>query len=164
MSIFDDLNERYARFEAAQTLQHNLLIKAVGALPGGFGKHIGLTVLHWHDEDGKAGARYIRLGVGAPESFEEKPWVSLTSMNGVVSFSLAVTVDSNLPLRPRMTYVFEGTVRFCPDGYDFAFKGLPSPIIVSPEKVIAGELSAVYDALVESLYKSFDPSLIEIRN
>ena len=164
MSIFDDLNERYARFEAAQTLQHNLLTKAVGSLPGGFGKYIGLTEPFFYDDDGKNGKRYIRLGVGAPESFEEKAWLSLGSRAGVVSFSLAVTVDSRLPLQSRMTYVFEGTVRFCPGGYDFAFKGLPSPIIVSPEKVIAGELDAVYAALVESLFKSFDPSLIEIRN
>ncbi|MNI65441.1 hypothetical protein D3C73_1209500 [compost metagenome] len=63
-----------------------------------------------------------------------------------------------------MTYVFEGTLRFCPAGYDFAFKGLPDPIIVSPEDVKKGELSAVYNALVESLQKSFDPALIEIRN
>lgn len=163
MSIFEELNEQYERYDAALTLQHNLLAKSVGALSAGFGGFLGLTKAHWHDEEGKRGERYIRLGVGAPKAFEEKIWPQFTSIGGVVDFSLAVTLESDSATYRRYTYVFEGKAQFNSDGYEYRFKGIDYPVVLTATQVEAEDFSDVYRVLVDKLKGEFDPDSILIK-
>lgn len=163
MSIFDELNEQYAQFDAALTLQHQLLTKSVGDLAVGYEKYLGITVKNWFNADGTIGGRYIRLGTGSPERFEEKSWFQLTSSDGVVDFSIAITLESEDSAYPRFVFVFEGQAKFVNEGYEFSFKGIPYTILVGAAEVKSQDLSPVYDALTMALRSKLDLSSITIR-
>ncbi|MBA2927069.1 hypothetical protein G9Q86_00685 [Pseudomonas sp. CCUG 57209] len=162
MSIIEELNEQYERYDAALTLQHNLLTKSLGGLSVGLGSYLGLTKAHWNDKEGKRGDRYVRLGVGAPNVFEEKMWPQLPSTGGVVEFSLAVTLECETATYQRYTFVFEGRLQFSSGGYEYRFQGIDSPIVISAAEVEADDFTSVYRALVDKLKKAFDPASIVI--
>lgn len=163
MSIIDELNEQYEIYDAALTLQHNLLIKSLGALSGGFASYLGLLKAHWHHADGKRGDRYVRLGTGAPKSFEEKVWPQLTSVDGIVEFSLAVTLESENATFKRYTFVFEGEAKFVAEGYEYRFKGIDYPVILSAEEVESEDFRELYKVLIDQLKSNFDPDSVLIK-
>jgi hypothetical protein len=161
-TVFQEIQNDFEVREAAIQLQLNLLSKAVGKMAAGFGNYLGLPAPRWNHLDGKAGDFYIRLGEGSANSFKEKPWMQLSSLGGVVSFSLAVTVDSE-DREIRTTYVFDMKVRFCGDGYQFDLNDNVHQIL-SVDEVQGGVFDPVYSMIVTQLKALLDPSKIFIKN
>lgn len=162
MSIFDDLNEQYVQYDAALTLQHQQLVRAVGDMAVGYERFLGITKTHWFNDDGTKGERYVRLGVGDPDRFQEKGWFQLSSVGGSVDFSIAITLESPESVYPRFTFVFEGNACFVDEGYEFTFEGIPYPIVVSPLKVKNLDFNSVHDALTLALKSEIDPSKVAV--
>lgn len=162
MSIFDELNEQYGRFEAALNAQHQILVKILGDFTSGYEKYLGLTSRHWHHDDGKMGDRYVRLGTGSPDNFKELPWFQFGSSAGTVAFSFAVTLETREGKisTARCTYVFEGKLTSDSDKCSFDFDGLPAPFVLSDDEAKRGEFEAIYAALTNVLRQKFDPSSI----
>lgn len=163
MSVFDELNAQYAKFDAALQLQCHLLVKSIGELAIGFEKYLGLPHTYWFKEDGKRGERYVRLGTGTPKTFKEQAWPTYTALDGVVSFSLALTLTDLEPGTPRFHFVFEGTVQFGQDGYEYRFNGLDSPVVLSATEVESGDFKKVYDELVFLVKSKLNPESILIK-
>jgi hypothetical protein len=162
MSIIDELNEQYLRYDAAMTLQHNLLAKSLGALSAGFASYLGLEKAYWHHEDGKKGDRYVRLGVGAPEAFEEKIWPQFNSLGGIIHFPLAVTLEAEDATYKRYNFVFEGSAQFVPEGYQYQFKGVDQPVVLPAHEVEEEDFRELYKVLIEQLKRKIDPDSILI--
>ncbi|WP_433785466.1 hypothetical protein [Pseudomonas frederiksbergensis] len=160
MTLFEQLRERYTDFDAAWAEQMTLLISAAENMTSGLGGYLGLPTPCWHHEDGKAGDKYIRLGKGSGEDFEETQ--NLTGSQGVVSFSLALVVDSPSAHRERFTFVFEYDLKFCETGYLFQIK-LIGDVVVSAANARAGRFEQVYNAMLEALHQTLDPSRILIQ-
>ncbi|NIF15647.1 hypothetical protein [Pantoea sp. Cy-639] len=163
MSVFDELNAQYAKFDAAINLQCHLLVKSIGELAIGFEKYLELPHIHWFQEGGKRGDRYVRLGTGTPKTFKEQAWPTYTALDGVVSFSLALTLTDSESGSPRFHFVFEGTVQFGQDGYEYRFNGLEAPVILSAVEVESGDFKKVCDELVFLLKSRINPESILIK-
>ncbi|VVN67590.1 hypothetical protein PS726_00194 [Pseudomonas fluorescens] len=163
MAIFDELRDRYTQYDAALTLQLQLLSKTADLLVSNLGPYIGLPHPTWHKSDGEVGGRYIRLGTGKESSFEEKNWTELSSLGGVVDFTLALMIDAAEDKFPKQNLIFEISVSFCSDGYQFKIRSFPEPIVVSTEDVRNRKFNAVYDALVDRIKHIFDPARVEIQ-
>lgn len=162
MTLFEDIQRRYEDLEAAQLLQLNLLAKAAGNMASGFPTYLGLTAPRWTDRNGKVGDSYVRLGEGASDKFQEKRWMLLGSIGGVVPFSLAVTIQSS-DKSMQTTYVFEMSVKFCEDGYLFDLKDIVEPVVLSVEDVKQENFAPVYNLLLARLRTVLDPSKILIK-
>ena len=162
MSLYEAIQTSYEEREARMALQLNLLAKAAGNMASHFRHYLGLQTARWHHPDGKAGDDYIRLGTGSPNSFEEKPWMTLSSRNGVVPFSLAVTIVSEDRMF-RATYVFEMTVHFILDGYLFTL-GENDEELVSVDYVKADNFDPVHKMISARLMSLLDPAKIMIKN
>ena len=161
MSIYSDLQKRYESREVAIQAQLHLLSKSAGDLAAGFGSYLGLTSERWNHPGGKAGNRYVMLGEGSAASFKEKPWIALSSVNGKVDFSLALTLVSE-DRESRTTYVFDLGVQFTDDGYLFEVNG--QGVTISVDEVKAGNFESVYNLIVEKLMTQLDKSQILIKN
>ncbi|MFJ2982241.1 MULTISPECIES: hypothetical protein [unclassified Pseudomonas] len=161
MSIYSDLQRRYVSRETAIQAQLHLLSKSAGDIASGFGKYLGLPGDRWHHLDGKAGERYVRLGQGSASAFQEKRWIELSSLNGKVDFSIALTLVSE-DRESRACYVFDMSVRFCDAGYLFEING--QSVVLSVEDVKAGSFEPVYNQLVQILISRLDDSDILIKN
>lgn len=162
MSVYEDIQERFEKREAALSQQLHLLSKAAGDVASGLRLYLGLPSHRWTYPDGKVGDAYIRLGVGQKDRFEEKPWMTLSSKGGVVAFSLAVTVVSQSQ-EFRSIYVFNMSVQFCEDGYLFDVEG-DRQQIVSVDDVKAGDLDSVHEMIVSQLKSLLDPERILIKS
>lgn len=162
MSVYEDLQQRFEKREAALSLQLHLLSKAAGDVASGLRFYLGLPSPKWNYPDGKAGDAYIRLGVGEKDRFEEKPWMTLSSKGGVVSFSLAVTILSE-DREFRSIYVFNMSVCFCEGGYLFDVEG-DRQQVVSVDDVKSGNLDSVYEMIVSQLKALLDPERILIKS
>ncbi|OLS61873.1 hypothetical protein [Pseudomonas putida] len=161
MSIYADLQKRYESHETALHTQLHLLSKAAGDLAAGFGKYLGLPGERWNHPDGKVGERYVRLGEGSVDSFQEKRWIELSSSKGKVDFSIAITLVSE-DRDSRTTYIFSMGVQFCEDGYLFEVQG--HGVSLAIEAVKAGVFDPVYMLIVDRLVARLDPSSILIKN
>jgi hypothetical protein len=162
MTLFEQLRERYTNYDAALAEQMMLLIRAAENMTSGLGGYLELPTPCWHDEDGKAGGKYVRLGKGSGEDFEEAQWHELKGYQGVVSFSLALVVDSPSAHRERFTFVFEYDLKFCETGYLFQIKHI-GDTVVSAANARAGRFEQVYNAMLEALHQTLDPSRILIQ-
>lgn len=162
MTLFEQLRERYTDYDAALTEQITLLTRAAGNLTAGLGGYLGLPTPRWHNEDGKPGDKYVRLGTGSVDDFKETQWQMLSGLNGVVSFLVALTVDSPAAYRERFTFVFEFDLKFCEDGYLFQIKHV-GDVVVGASDVAGGRFEPVYNVMLEKLHDSLDPSKILIR-
>lgn len=160
MSLYSDLQKRYEARETAVQTQLHLLSKSVGDLASGFGKYLGLPGERWNHPDGKAGDRHIRLGEGSAAEFKEKHWSGLSSLNGKVEFSIALTLVAE-DRDSRTTYVFDMSVQFCDDGYLFDVNG--KGVILGVDAVKAGSFEPVYSQIVEILIARLDQSEILIK-
>jgi hypothetical protein len=161
MSLYADLQKRYETREAAIQAQLHLLSKAAADLASGFGKYLGLPGDRWNHPDGKIGDRYVTLGEGAGHAFKEKRWNELSSLNGKVDFSLALTIVSE-DRDSRTIYVFDMSVQFCDEGYLFDVNG--KGVILEVESVKSGSFEPVYNQIVEILIARLDQSKILIKN
>lgn len=161
MSLYSELQKQYESRETAMQAQLHLLSKSAGDLAAGFGKYLGLPSERWNHADGKVGERYVMLGEGSAGSFKEKRWIELSSLNGKVDFSLALTIVSE-DRESRATYVFDLTVSFTEDGYLFAVNNRGATISVDAVK--AGSFEPVYSLIVEMLKARLDKSQILIKN
>lgn len=161
MSLYSDLQKRYETRETAVQTQLHLLSKSAGDLASGFGKYLELPGDRWNHPDGKAGDRYVRLGEGSASAFKEKRWMELSSLNGTVNFSLALTVVSE-DRESRTIYVFDMSVQFCDDGYLFEVNG--KGVTLGVDDVKAGSFEPVYNLIVEKLITLLDQSQILIKN
>lgn len=162
MSLYEAIQTSYEEREARMALQLSLLAQAAGNMASHFRHYLGLQTARWHHPDGKAGDDYIRLGTGSAKSFEEKSWMTLSSRNGVVPFSLAVTIVSEDRMF-RTNYVFEMTVSFIIDGYLFTLEEGEEEL-VSVEYVKANNFDPVHKMLSARLMNVLDPSKIMIKN
>ncbi|QRK85088.1 hypothetical protein JN757_04730 [Pseudomonas granadensis] len=161
MSLYVDLQKRYETRETAIQAQLHLLSKAAGDLASGFGKYLGLPGDRWNHPDGKAGDRYVRLGEGAANAFKEKRWHELSSLNGKVEFSLALTIVSE-DRDNRTSYVFDLSVQFCDEGYLFDING--KGVTLEVDAVKSASFEPVYNQIVETLIARLDHSKILIKN
>lgn len=162
MTLFEQLRERYTDHDAALTEQLTLLTRAAGNMTAGFGGYLGLPTPRWHKADGEAGEKYVRLGTGSVGDFEETQWQALTGLDGVVSFSVALTVDSPAAYQERFTFFFDFDLQFCDDGYLFQIKHI-GDVVVNASDAAAGKFEPVYNAMLEKLHDVLDPSKILIR-
>ena len=162
MSLYEAMQSSYEEREARMALQLNLLAKAAGSMASHFRHYLGLQTARWHHPDGKAGDDYIRLGTGSAKSFEEKPWMMLSSRNGVVPLSLAVTIVSEDRMF-RATYVFEMTVQFIIDGYLFTLD-TGGEELVSVDYVKAENFDPIHKMISAQLINLLDPAKIIIKN
>lgn len=160
MSLYLELQKRYEARETALQSQLHLLSKAAADLATGLGQYLGLSGSRWHHPDGKAGDRYVRLGEGSAAAFKEKQWIELSSLKGVVGFSLALTLVSE-GRESRVTYVFDMGVRFSDEGYLFDVNGVG--VLLTVEDVKEGRFEPVYNQLVEKLMGWLDHSDILIK-
>ena len=160
MSIYAELQDRYENREAALNNQVLLLTKAASQLASHFAGYLGLLAPRWNHADGKVGDRYVRLGEGRAASFEEKNWSELSAIDGVVSFSIALTVVSD-DCQSRVTYVFPMSIEFIQTGY--LVKLLDSEAaMLTPAEVEAGLFGEIYSMLVDRLRSLLDPSKVLI--
>ncbi|WP_122523584.1 hypothetical protein [Pseudomonas viridiflava] len=162
MSAFAELQARYMSYEAAATIQHGLLTKAASEIVSGFESFLGLAGKRLPDVDGQKGHRYVRLGIGAPSEFKEINWHTLSSRGGVVSFSLALTLDDPASIS-RSTIVFELEVKFVEHGYEFKVKDLDTFTISAPDAVHK-RYEKIYEGLFNRIMKVYDPDRILIKN
>ena len=162
MSLYEAMQSSYEEREARMALQLNLLAKAAGSMASHFRHYLGLQTARWQHPDGKAGDDYIRLGTGSAKSFEEKPWMMLSSRSGVVPFSLAVTIVSEDRMF-RATYVFEMTVQFIIDGYLFTLD-TGGEELVSVDYVKAENFDPIHKMISAQLINLLDPAKIIIKN
>lgn len=161
MSLYSDLQKRYETRETAIQTQLHLLSKSAGDLASGFGKYLGLPADRWNHPDGKVGDRYVRLGEGSAAAFKDKHWPELSSLNGKVDFSIALTLVSE-DRNNRTTYVFDMSVQFCDGGYQFDVNG--KGVTLSVDAVKSGSFEPVYNQIVEMLIARLDQSKILIKN
>lgn len=162
MSIFEELRQRVVQHDSVLKIQLRLLAKAADEMVAGFGGYLGLPAQTWTHPDGTVGHRYVRLGVGDPNNFVEKSWLELSSYDGRVDFSLALTIDPQEVMIGRKTIVFEFSVRFVQEGYEFKFNGPDTPVILSAEDVKMQSFEKVYQVLVSRVEALFDSTKIEI--
>ncbi|SPO68127.1 hypothetical protein [Pseudomonas sp. JV241A] len=162
MSIYTDLQNRYENREAALAKQVYLLSKAAAGLSDSFGSYLGLPSPRWNNPEGKPGDYYVRLGVGERNAFEEKPWTQMSSLGGVVSFSIALTLVSE-DCYSRTTYVFPVSVEFVEGGYLFKLNE-GDQVLLSVAEVTSGAFSEVHSKMVERLTQILDPSKVLIKN
>lgn len=162
MSIYAALQDRYERREAALQNQVLLLTKAASKLAGNFRQYLGLPTPCWNRADGTAGDQYVRLGEGQAARFEEKPWTQLSAIDGVVSFSIALTMVSD-DCHSRTTYVFPMSIEFVPTGYLVKMNDAES-VLLTPVEVEANSFDEVYAKVVARLELLLDPSRVMISN
>ncbi|MCH5486749.1 hypothetical protein [Pseudomonas syringae] len=162
MSAYDEIRSRYASYEAAATLQLQLLSKAAVGLVNGFEKYLDLPQARLpNNDDGGLGQRYVRFGVGAPAEFEEKNWHALSSRGGVVDFSFAITLDEPAT-HSRAVIVFENSVQFVDHGYEFKIKGVDT-FTVGAADAVNNRFEAIYKALVDQLLNLYNSERIVIK-
>ncbi|UVK81431.1 hypothetical protein LOY46_17890 [Pseudomonas sichuanensis] len=162
MTIYTELQNRFEAREAALAKQVYLLSKAAAGLSDNFGKYLGLPSPRWNYPDGKAGDYYVRFGVGERSSFEEKPWTQMSSLDGVVSFSMALTLISEDRFA-RTIFVFPMSVEFFDTGYLFKLNE-GEQVLISVADVQSGAFDEVYSKMVARLGRILDPSQVLINN
>lgn len=162
MSVYEDIQDLFEKRESALSLQLHLLAKAAGDVAGGLRVYLGLPSPKWNYPDGKTGDAYVRLGVGQKSQFEEKPWPTLSSVGGVVSFTISVCIHTE-DRAFRAFYFFNMSVRFCDDGYLFEIEGERQQII-SVDDVKSGNFVSIHEMIVAQLKAVLDPERILIKN
>ena len=88
--------------------------------------------------------------------------MTLSSVGGVVAFTLAVTIVSE-DRDSRVVYFFNMSVRFCDEGYLFDIEG-DRQQIVSVDDVKSGNFDLVYALIVAQFKAVLDPDRILIKN
>ncbi|WP_182374904.1 hypothetical protein [Pseudomonas putida] len=161
MSIYAALQSRYESRETALNTQVFLLTKATSKLAANFGGYLGLPEPRWKRADNTSGDLYVRLGEGQGDRFEERPWTQLSAIDGVVTFSIALTMVSE-DCQSRTTYVFPMSIEFSEFGYLVKLNNNEF-VTLTPAEVEAGVFVEVYAKVVARLKTVLDPSKILIK-
>lgn len=162
MTIAQELDDQYGVYSARCNARHTKLAKAAGNIASGFIKYLGLTIPTWNKGDGTVGGDRVRLGVGEPESFEEKTWTQLSSMNdGSIHFSLSYTLASAATFR-AFHVIFELSIRIEDVGYRVTIKHRPKAVLLTADQVENQDFDTVYEEIVSGIRFCTDPASVVI--
>lgn len=163
MNRYEMLQKAFEDKKAALEAQLNLLAQAANHLVIGLGPYLGVPSPHWNHPDGRKGDQYVRLGVGVGKSFEEKRWMDLTAVDGVVEFAVSITVTSPSKTWGLASLNFAVSVQFTNYGYEFSIGESRQKVVLTAAEVEARQFDAVYIVLVQRLNSFFDPSTVLIK-
>lgn len=159
MSIYNELSQQYKRLFEKQQARLHLMSSAANALAVGFERYLSIPDVTWTDSQGKQ-QRYVRLGTGDEHSFQEIDYLRLSSIDGVVDFSIALTVEQDAHFGLRQVVIFEFSVSLNSESFDFSVKKLPINLSVGIDDKDKQRFDPIYAALVERLMYIFDPDRV----
>lgn len=155
MAIIDDLNSKYAAYRNAQIAQLNTLCSAAGKMVYGFGEYLGLANMSWTNPSSGQVLDYVRLGKGDENTFEEMDRYKLSSLNGVVSFSISITLEIGPNNYPKTHIIFPLSIREIESGFEFSGKDFPNSMLVEKDPG-NGQFDPVYSAIVANISRIYD--------
>jgi len=159
MSIYSELSQQYKTSFAKQQARLHLMANAANAFTVGFERYLGVPDHTWTDSKGEQ-QRYVRLGVGDENAFQEISYLELSSIGGVIDFSIALTVEQDAHFGLRQVVVFEFSVSVSEENFEFVVKKMPINLSVKMLDKDAHRFDPVYAALVDRLMYLFDPERV----
>ncbi|MEN5111302.1 hypothetical protein ABE521_20885 [Pseudomonas sp. TWI672] len=162
MKQYEELDSMYSQYTAKANAQDMVLKKFVNALAAGLPAYLGLPENAWYRADGRKGGARVRLGLGKPESFDEKTWLEIpTFTDGSVNFSVAYSLVSGGDENPYHI-VFELKVECYPEFFVVQLKHHEQDLHVSADQEDKNRFNDVYSAMVEGIKRVSDPARIKI--
>ncbi|MBT9268077.1 hypothetical protein KKQ10_24685 [Pseudomonas sp. MG-9] len=159
MSIYSEISQQYKKLFERQQARLFMMSSAASAFAAGFERYLSIPDITWTDSKGDQ-QRYVRLGTGDEHNFNEVGFLKLSSLNGVVHFSVALTVEQDAHSGYRQVVVFQFTVSISGDNFEITAKDLPLTLSVNIDDKDKQRFDPIYAALVERLMNMFDPEKI----
>lgn len=156
MSQFKELSMRFAEFRAARLDQLRRLTTQAQNFTLALQDFLELPAETWINHKDGVETAYVRLGSGTPQSFEEKGPHEFSSLNGVVEFSVSVTLETGPGLFPKTHHIFQLSVAALNGGYEFSSKDFDGSFKVAAADDSFHSYEQLCAALVNTLKDSYD--------
>ncbi|MDN7144141.1 hypothetical protein KC131_26190 [Pseudomonas sp. JQ170] len=156
MSVFKELSHWRAEYNAARMEQLNRLSDRAQRLVGALQNYLGLDSPHWVNPKDGVVMNYVRMGSGSPQHFEEKGRHELSSIDGVMAFSVAITLENAPDQYPKTHHVFQLEVIARQGGYEFSSRDFDGSFLVGATEEADHAYEGVCTAIVNELKKSYD--------
>ncbi len=160
MSVFKELSARRGEYQAARIAQLDRLSAQALRFVRALERYLGMPSPHWVNPTDGVASRYVRLGQGSPERFKEVGRHELSSLDGTVDFSVAVTVESGPDNYPKTHHVFQLEVAALEGGYKFSSRDFDGVFLVSAAEDADHVYEGICTAVVNELKKAYDVSRV----
>ncbi|WP_415760308.1 hypothetical protein [Pseudomonas sp. LT1P18] len=160
MSEFKELSQRYAECRAANSDQLRRLVGQARQFALALEDYLGLPAKTWTNNQEGNEMAYVRVGQGQSQNFEEKYPHEFSSLNGVVDFSVSVTLESAPSQYPKTHHIFQFAVAAIEGGYEFTSKDFGGSFKVGAAEDAFHAYEQLCAAVVNTLKNSYDVSKI----
>ncbi|WP_038609009.1 hypothetical protein [Pseudomonas alkylphenolica] len=156
MSVFKELSHRRAEYNAARMEQLDRLSAQAQRFVGALQRYLGLDSPHWVNPKDGVVMKYVRMGSGSPQNFEEKGRHEFSSVDGVLDFSVAITLENAPDQFPKTHHVFQLEVTAKQGGYEFYSRDFDGSFLVGAAEEADHAYEGVCTAIVNQLKNSYD--------
>lgn len=120
MSVFKELSIRFQEHKKALHEQRGRLAVQAQRFQSALENYLQLQSKTWINPKTGIEQSYVRLGKGDKDLFETCSPMELGTRDGVMQFSVSVTVETAPNEYPKRNHVFTMAVGAAPDGFIFA--------------------------------------------
>lgn len=160
MSVYKELSIRFQEHRAARHDQRRRLAEQALRLVRALEHYLELPAKVWANPKNGQELSYVRLGTGDQYSFVETSPHELSSLDGVMEFSVSVTLESAPHEFPKVHHIIRLAVGAKAGGYEFVSEDFEGTFLVPSGDDADHIYEGVCTAIVNVLKNGYDVSTV----